>query len=182
MLEVTQKLYKLIEESILLPKKGGERISSLGSETAADIKTLAATVLDLVEQSSNIPSTRRNLFTGEDDDNQIKRALTGTNTFGCKIPDLVEKRLKSIDTALSELKATFANPGKGFTFNIPQSRKANTPSYALAASKHAPHTSPPAIPTVFRPVLARKQPPPPHQHSHPPIRSHWSKMTKKTRC
>lgn len=82
LLDITRKLYDVIESSILLPKKGGERISSLGSETAADIKTLAATVLDLVEQSPNMPYVGRHLFSGDDDDHQVERTLAGSNSFG----------------------------------------------------------------------------------------------------
>lgn len=46
LLDVTQKLYKLIETAIKLPKKGAEKIL-IGSESAADIKTLAARLLEL---------------------------------------------------------------------------------------------------------------------------------------
>lgn len=162
LLEITRKLYDVIEGSILLPKKGGEKISSLGSESAADIKILAATVLDLVEKSSNIPLFNRQLTTDEDDDHLVERSLAGTNSFGCKVPDLVEARLDNIDKALAEIKEAFTLPSGRFNFAVPAKNQRQTPSYALAASKHAPPTTTNTRPvSVFRPVPAKKQPPPP---------------------
>lgn len=164
LLEITRKLYETIEGAILLPKKGGEKISSLGSETAADIKILAATVLDLVERSSNIPSTGRNTFSGEDDDHQIERSLAGSNAFGCTIPAMVETRLDHIDKTLSDLMSALKAPNKNFTFKPPSQHKSTTPSYALAASKHAPNHRTSAPTTPFQPVLNRKTPAPPPGH------------------
>lgn len=166
LLDISRKLYELIEGSILLPKKGGEKISSLGSETAADIKTLAASVLDLVERSNNIPSLTRNLLSEEDDDHRFERALAGANAFGCKVPDLVESRLDSIDKTLAEIKKAFTAPSGGFTFTTPTLSTPHTnrtagPSYALAASKHAPRANANTSGPTFRPVPSRTQPPPP---------------------
>lgn len=140
LLGVTRKLHGIIEGSIILPKKGGEKISSLGAESAADIKILAATVLDLVEQSSNIPLLNRRLLATDDDDHQIKSALAGTNAFGCKIPDIIETRLDNIDKSLADIKQAFSTPNGAFHFTVPTKQKVTVPTYALAASKHAPHT------------------------------------------
>lgn len=161
LLEVTRKLYQIIESSILLPKKGGEKISSLGSESAADIKTLAATVLDIVEQSSNIPLLNRRLLAADEEDHQIERELAGNNAFGCKVPDVVEARLDNIDKTLSDLKKALLLPSGAFSFNLPAQKKATVPSYALAASKHAPNSLNPRPTTAFHPVASKKQPPPP---------------------
>lgn len=161
LLEVTRKLYDVIEGSILLPKKGGEKISSLGSETAADIKILAATVLDLVEKSSNIPLLNRQTLPNDDDEHLVERALAGPNTFGCKVPDIVEARLDSIDKAITEIKNAFTLPNSKFSFKVPTKQQPTTPSYALAASRHAPNASANRPTESFQPVHARKQPPPP---------------------
>lgn len=161
LLEVTRKLYDVVEGSILLPKKGGEKISSLGSETAADIKILAATVLDLVEKSSNIPLLNRQTLPNDDDEHLVERALAGPNTFGCKVPDIVEARLDSIDKAITEIKNAFTLPNSKFSFKVPTKQQPTTPSYALAASRHAPNASANRPTESFQPVHARKQPPPP---------------------
>lgn len=146
-----------------MPKKGGERISSLGSETAADIKILAATVLELVERSSNIPATRKNLYNDEEEYHLVKHSLAGTNTVGCKIPEAVESRLNSIDKSLTALMNTLHAPNKSFNLSVARQQTSTTPSYALAASKHAPRpaNSNSAPPTTFRPVQARPTPTPP---------------------
>lgn len=123
LMDVTRKLYDLIESSILLSKKGGKRISSLGSETGADIKTLAVTVLDMVEQSPNIPAVGRHLFSSDEDDHWVEQSLAEANTFGCKIPDLVEKHLENIHSALAELKNTLTPPKHGFTFRVSHPKK-----------------------------------------------------------
>lgn len=165
LLDVTHKLYEIIEESILLPKKGGEKISSLGSETAADIKILAATALDLVENSTNIPSLRRTLFSNDVEDHRATRDLAGTNAFGCKIPEAVEARLDNIDKSLTELAKALKAPSSTFNFRPPTSKQATAPSYALAASRHAPRPAPapPAQTSGFKPTSVRKPPttPPP---------------------
>lgn len=90
LLDVTRKLYDLIDNTIKLPKKDAERVT-LGSESAADVKTVMARLLKLVEPQDNIPSFRRNPFLSEDDDHQLERALAGPNSFGCKVPDTIEK-------------------------------------------------------------------------------------------
>lgn len=162
LLEVTRKLYDTIEGSILLPKKGGE-ISYLGSESAADIKILAATVLELVERSSNIPLLHRSTLANDDEDHQIERVLAGANAFGCKVPDIVETRLNNIDKTLTEIKKAFMPTSGTFNFSTPARNQTSTPSYAyaLAASKHAPANTTHRTAPIFRPAPAKKQPPPP---------------------
>lgn len=159
-LDVTCKLYDLIESSILLSKKGGERISLLGSETAADIKTLAAAVLDQVEQSLNLPIVGQNLFPTDSNNHQVEHALEGANPFRCKVPDVVGARLDSIDKALAGIKDVFQNTSH--CFNSPNlTTNPKTPSYALAVSRHAPKSTTVPTLTEFRPVLHKKPPPPP---------------------
>lgn len=51
-------------------------------------------------------------------------------------------------------------PTSRFTFANPPTSN-TTPSYAPAASKHAPRQPTTSTPTAFRPVLIKKQPPPP---------------------
>lgn len=160
LLTVVKKLYELIHESIRLPKKGAEKITSLGSETAADIKTLAASALDLAEGLADIPATRRNLFGGDDDDHRGERALAGTNAFGCQVPDMLEKKLDTITQSLATLQqALHVNQRQPRDFNFNKSNPATTaPPYALAASKHAPKTTHSTIPTTFKPVYHKKTP------------------------
>lgn len=57
LLDVTRRLYDLIDISINLPNKGAKRVT-IGSESAADVKTLMARLLKLVELQDNIPSFR----------------------------------------------------------------------------------------------------------------------------
>lgn len=161
LLEVTQKMYELIESAIKFLKKGAEKIT-IGSESAADIKTLAARMLELAEQQDDIPAIRRNPFLSDEEDHRIERALAGANTFGCKVPELVNAKLDKIVKDLAEIKLAAAKPSSGFSFRTPKSLM-TIPSYALAASKHAPRppSTRPADPTTFRPVLHRKQPPTP---------------------
>lgn len=161
LIEVTRKLHEVIENTIILPKKGGDKISSLGSESAADIKILVATVLDLVEGSSNIPLLTRQLTSNNEDYHHVKRTLAGTNAFGCKMPDIVESRLDNIDKNLADIKAAFTLPRKKFNFAIPAKNQRSTPSYALAAPKHAPNNVSQRPGSAFHPVPSKKQPPPP---------------------
>lgn len=159
LLTVVKKLYELIDESIRLPRKGAEKITSLGSETAADIKTLAASALDLAEGLVDIPQPRRNLFGNDDEDRCVERALAGTNAFGCQVPDVLEKKLDKITQSLATLQHAMQidhQRPKDFNFNKPPQTN-TTPSYALAASKHAPQTAARAAPTTFRPVIHKKQ-------------------------
>lgn len=162
-LEVTKKLYELVEGSIKLPKKGAEK-TTIGSESAADIKTLAAHLLDLAETLTNIPAINRNPFADEDDDHHVARALAGANVFGCKLPDLIEKKLDKFTKDLAEIKHAVTMPTADFRFN-PTSTSLRTPTYALAASKHAPRQQAPQAttqaPVTFRPVHHKKPPPPP---------------------
>lgn len=162
LLEITRKLYDVIEGSILLPKKGGEKISSLGSETAADIKILLPKILDLVEKSANIPLLHRCLpFEDKDKDHQVKRVLAGENAFSRKMPNILETRLDNINKTLNEIKATFKLPSSQFRFNVPSKSKSKVLFYAFAASKHAPNHLPSNPTTSFRPTPAKKQPTPP---------------------
>lgn len=64
LLDVARKLSDLIETNVKLPKKGAEK-TSIGSETAADIKTLVGKLLEMAELNSNIPEIRRNIFAGD---------------------------------------------------------------------------------------------------------------------
>lgn len=57
---------------------------------------------------------------------------------------------------MSQLKA----PGQAFSFQTPQNQASTTPSYALAASKHAPANTTSRKTTTFRPVFAEPPPPP----------------------
>lgn len=160
-LDVAKKLHDIIEGAIKLPKKGAEKIT-IGSESAADIKTLAAHVLDLAEALSDFPfpSIRRNPFSETEEDHQIERSLAGTNAFGCKVPDTIASKLDQLAKDLAEMKNAVTMPTGQFTFTNNVSNP-KTPSYALAASKHAPRQPTTTTPTTFRPVLTRKQPPPP---------------------
>lgn len=103
LLDVTHKLYDLIDSSIKLPKKGVDRVT-IGSESAAGVKTLMAQLLELAELQDNIPSFRRNPFLNEDEEHQIKCALAGPNTFGCKVPDVLERKLDQIAKDLADIK------------------------------------------------------------------------------
>lgn len=157
-------LLEIIESFILLPKTGGERISTLCSETAADIKTLAATVLGLVEQSPNLPYVGRHLFSGDDDNHQVERALAGSKNFGCKVPGIVKTRLDKINKTLNEIEEAFKLPTQRFNFtSSATAANPKTPLYALAVSRHAPrhHASSDTMLREFRPVLHKKPPPPP---------------------
>lgn len=139
LLDVTRKLYELIESSIKLPGKGAEKIS-IGSETAADVKTLAARLLELAEVENDIPAIRRNPFSTNDEDLQVERVLAGANQFGCQLPNVIEVQLKQISKDIAELKHAASLPSREFQFSTTNT-PAKTPSYALAASKHAPRPS-----------------------------------------
>lgn len=106
LLSVVKKLYDLIEESIRLPRKGAEKITSLGSETAADIKTLAASALDLAESLADIPTIRQNPFGEDDEDHRVERALAGARAFGCQVPDVLDAKLDTISKSISSLQMT----------------------------------------------------------------------------
>lgn len=157
-LEVTKKLYDLIEGLIHLPKKGAEKIT-LGSESAADIKTLAAHLLELAETLSDIPSIRRNPFSDAGDAHQVERALAGTNSFGCEVPKSIEAKLDKLAKDLAEMKQAVVMPTSTFSFNTSNSRP-GIPSYALAASRHAPRQQSGPPPVTFRPFHHKKNPPP----------------------
>lgn len=160
LLAVTRKLYGLIEDSLKLPKKGAEKVT-VGSESAADIKTLAARLLEIAELQAEIPAVRRNPFLSEEEDHQVERALAGANAFGCKVPDVIEAQLANIAKELAEIKHAATLPSKDFSFTS-RTRQPPTPSYALAASKHAPPTTASAlVPRLFRPVMHKTPPPPP---------------------
>lgn len=156
-LEVTNKLYDLIEGAIHLPKKGAEKIT-IGSESAADIKTLAAHLLEMAESLTNIPSFRNNPFSDIDDGHHIERALAGTNAFGCRVPEDISKKLDKLANDLAEMKHAVTMPTASFSFNTANSTRP-TPSYALAASKHAPRQTMQPTPITFRPVHHKKPPP-----------------------
>lgn len=162
-LDVARNLHEIIENAIKLPKKGAEKIM-IGSESEADVKTLAAHILDLAEALSDFPfpSVRRNPFSEREEAHQIERTLAGDNSFGCQVPESISKKMDQLAKDLAEIKQVVTMPTSQFTF----ARLTNTntvPSYALAASKHAPRqtTTTTPQPTVFRPVLQKKQPPPP---------------------
>lgn len=160
--EVVKKLYDIIDESIRLPRKVAEKITSLGSETAADIKTLAASALDLAEGLADMPVARRRIFGDDKDAHGVECALAGKNTFGCMVPDIIKSKLdtitKSIATLQHALKVTHQST-RSFNFNQPASN-ATTPSYALTASKHAPQTTNRTTTTAPKTVPHKKQPPP----------------------
>lgn len=162
LLDVMKKLYDLINSTIKLLEQGAER-AMLGSESAADVKTLIARLLELAELQDKIPSFRRNLFLSEDDDHQIKQALAAPNIFGCKVPDVLEKKLDQMAKDLANIKKAASNPSGTFSFNTPTSNATRAPSYALTASKHArrPQTATNGAPQVFRPTLHKMAPPPP---------------------
>lgn len=160
LLAVTRKLYDLIENTIKLPKKGADKVT-IGSESAADIKTLSARLLEITEFQSNIPTLRRNPFLDDEEECQVERQLAGENTFGCKVPDLIGQQLANIAKELAEIKHAANLPSKDFSFTS-QNKGNTTPSYALAASKHAPKSKQAAaVPSTFRPVLHKTPPPPP---------------------
>lgn len=64
LLDVARKLNDLVENNVKLPKKGAEKIS-VGSETAADIKTLVVKLFELAELNQDIPAIRRNIFAAD---------------------------------------------------------------------------------------------------------------------
>lgn len=163
LLDVTRKLYELIESTVKLPKKGAEKVN-IGSESAADIKTLTARLLELAEKQANIPAIRRNPFLNEDKEHQVERALAGANAFGCKVPDVLEAQLTKIAKDIAEIKQASMVPSREFNFTAQRApdSTAATPSYALAASKHAPkQTTTTSAPRAFKPTLHRPPPPPP---------------------
>lgn len=89
LLDIAQKLNDLVKANINLPNKGAEEIKN-GSETAADIKTLTVQILKIDELNANILAIRCNLFSAEDDDHQVERALAGAKKFGCRVPDAIK--------------------------------------------------------------------------------------------
>lgn len=101
-LNVSQKLYNLVETSIKLPETDAGKLS-IGSETTADIKTLVAKLLELAEAQSNIPSIQQNQFSDEDEDHKVERALAGVSTFGCKLSDLIGAHLDKLAKDLAEI-------------------------------------------------------------------------------
>lgn len=159
LLDVARKLNDLVENNEKLPKKGAEK-TTIGSETAADIKTLTARLLELAELNSTIPAIRRNPFSGEDEDPQAQRLLTSARTFGCKVPDLIEAKLEQVTKALERIERAATAPTSTFNFRT-AGTKAPPNSYALAASKHATNPDPAPRPTIFKPVQVRKTPPAP---------------------
>lgn len=148
-LDIARKLNNLVENNVKLPKKGAEKIS-IGSETAADIKTLTVRLLELAEFNSDIPTIRRNPFSGEDEDHQVGRALAGANTFGCKVPDVIEARLDHLTKTLERIECATTAPRLNFDFRA-TGPKSSAPSYALAALKHAPQVQT-TRQTGFKPV------------------------------
>lgn len=167
LLTVIQKLYNLIEDSIKLPRKGADKINSLGSETAAHIKTLAASALELAEGNEAIRNQPRLDLNPDDGETQrVERTLAGSNAFGCKFPDTLEKKLDEITQSITLIQqAMTITPPRAQDFNFAQQRQtATTPSYALAASKHAPRTEANRPPVTFKPGShPKKQPPKPPQ-------------------
>lgn len=162
LLDVTRRLYDLIDSSIKLPKKGAERVT-IGSESAADVKTLMARLLELVELQDNIPSFRRNPFLNDDEEHIIERTLAGPNSFGCKVPDVIEKKLDQIAKDIADMRQMTSRQQNTFNSRNPTPAAAASASYALAASKHAPRQAQAdrTAQPVFRPVLHKKPPPPP---------------------
>lgn len=160
LLDVARKLNNLVESNIKLPKKGAEK-TSIGSETAADIKTLTIRLLELDEFHNDIPTIRRNLFSNEDEEHQVERALAGANTFGCKVPDIIEANLEKLTKSIERIERATTAPSSNFSFRTSKSNNPTTPSYALAASKHNPQTITHSRATTFKPVLTRKAPPAP---------------------
>lgn len=77
---------------------------------------------------------------------------------------MVELRLEKIANDIAEIKKATSQATGPFDFSR-QARTPTGPSYALAASKHAPRptgtTNPNPAPSTFRPILTKKQPPPP---------------------
>lgn len=109
LLDIARKLSNLVETKVKLPKKGAEKIS-IGSETAADIKTLTARLLELAEFNDNIPALRRDPFAAEDDEHQVQRILAGANAFGCKVPGILENRLDQMTKALERIERATLTP------------------------------------------------------------------------
>lgn len=159
LLEVARKLNNLVEYSVKLPKKGAEKIS-IGSETATDVKTLLVRLLGLTEFNNNIPTIRRNFFAPEEDDHQFERALAGANAFGCQVPDIIKARLDQLSKNLKRIKQAATAPSSKFNFQVAKTNS-STPSYALAASKHAPRDVSAPRQAIFKLVSVRKAPSPP---------------------
>lgn len=151
MLDVTRKLNDLVESSIKLPKKGAEKIS-VGLETAANIKTLVVRLLELAKLHDNIPAIRRNPFFPDDEDHQVERALAGANIFGCKVPDIIKAKLDQLTKLIESIKCAATAPSSSFNFRTNKSNTSTTPSYALAASKHAPKPTTATRQLAFKPV------------------------------
>lgn len=115
LLDVARKLNNLVESGIKLPKKGAEK-TSLGSETAADIKTLTVRLLELAEFHNYIPAIRRNPFSADEEEHQVERALAGANTFGCKVPDVIEAKLEQLTKAMERLERVATAASSSFNF------------------------------------------------------------------
>lgn len=109
LLDVVRKLNDIVENNVKLPKKGAKNMT-LGSETAADIKTLTSRLLKLAELNSNIPAIRSNPFSDDDEDPQTQRVLTRARTFGCKVPDLLKAKLDQVAKALERIKRVATTP------------------------------------------------------------------------
>lgn len=124
---------------IKLPKNGAEQIA-VGSESAADIKTLTARLLELPKMQDDIPSLCQNPFPSEDADHQVERELAGASTFGCKVPNVIEAKLDKLAKDIADIKQAAFFPQGPFNFATPLPSN-KTPSYALAASKHALSTA-----------------------------------------
>lgn len=156
-LDLARKLNDLVEANVKLPKKGAEK-TSIGSETAADIKTLVAKILEVAEFNDNIPAIRRNPFAAPDDgeEHRVERALAGPNAFGCQVPDIIESRLDQLAKSLERIERSTSQ----FNFQVSKPT-APVASYALAASKHAPKTVNTPRQVVFKPTPVKKAPAPP---------------------
>lgn len=159
LLDIARKLNDLVESSINIPKKGAEKIS-LGSETAANSKTLTVRLLEVAEIQNNIPAIQRNPFAAEDEDHWVERALVGANTYGFKVPEFIEAKLDKLAKSMERIERVATMPSLNFNFRTTASTT-STPSNALAASKHAPKTTTTERQPAFNPVTIRKSLPAP---------------------
>lgn len=170
LLELTRNIHDVIESAIKLSQKGTDKISN-GSESVADIKTLAGRSLRLKELQKDIPTLWHNPFIREEEDHQVECALVGAETFGCKVPEVIKEKLTKLAKNPATIKYAGTVPSTAWNFIAPKSIP-RTPTYALAACKHVVKTKTTNNPTqsVFLPLLHKKP---------PPIQSHKQKATRR---
>lgn len=117
-------------------------------------------VAALAELNSNVPAMRRDPFADNDEDPQAQQVLASARSFGCKVRDLLKARLDQLAKSLERIERVATAPTSSFNFRT-SGPKTSAPSYALAASKHAPQQNTAPRPLGFKPVQVRKTPPAP---------------------